>query len=63
MDGSWFATYALDVYKNGFTAAELGIKHHNGEKVTMANNEAELAPGEGIGIKANLEGFTATYDD
>ena len=63
MDGSWFATYALDVKADGFAAAELGIKHHNGEKVTMANNEAELAPGEGIGIKANLEGFTATYDD
>lgn len=63
LDGSWFATYALDVKADGFAAAELGIKHHNGETVSMANSEADLAPGKGIGIKANLGAFTPTYDD
>jgi len=62
-NGDWFAIYALDVYLNGFTAAELGIKKHMGEDVEVAVNEADLTPSKGIGTLANLEGFEATYDD
>jgi len=61
--GEWFATYTLDLYLNGYTAAELGIKKHQGEDVEVAINEADLTPSKGIGTAANLEGFEATYDD
>lgn len=61
--GDWFATYALDLYLNGSTAAELGISQHRGEEVEVAVSEAELTPGGGIGTAENLEGFVATYDD
>lgn len=61
--GEWFATYTLDLYLNGYTAAELGIKKHRGEDVEVAVNEADLTPSKGIGTAANLEGFEATYDD
>ena len=62
-NGDWFATYSLDNYTNGYTAAELGIGKHNGEEVEVAVNEADLAPGKGIGTAENLEGFESTYDD
>ena len=61
--GDWFATYALDLFTNGFTAAELGIKKHQGEDVETAINEADLAPGGAIGTAENLADFEATYDD
>lgn len=62
-NGDWFATYALDLYTNGFTAVELGIAQHSGEDVEVANAEADLAPGGGIGTAENLEGFESNYDD
>lgn len=62
-NGDWFATYSLDNYTNGYTAAELGIGKHKGEEVEIAVNEADLAPGKGIGTAENLEGFESTYDD
>ncbi|MDR5701134.1 sugar ABC transporter substrate-binding protein [Agromyces aerolatus] len=61
--GDWFATYALDLYLNGFTAAELGIKQHNGEDVEVAISQADLTSFGAIGTAENLEGFEATYDD
>ncbi|MGP3534767.1 sugar ABC transporter substrate-binding protein [Microbacterium sp. RD1] len=63
LDGDWFAAYALDVYLNGFTAAELGIQKHNGEDVEVAISEADLTPSKGIGTAENLKDFVATYDD
>jgi ribose transport system substrate-binding protein len=62
-NGDWFATYALDLYLNGFTAAELGIQKHNGEDVEVAISEADLTPSGGIGTAENLKDFVATYDD
>jgi ribose transport system substrate-binding protein len=62
-NGDWFATYALDLYLNGFTAAELGIQKHEGEDVEVAIAEADLTPSGGIGTAENLEGFEATYDE
>ncbi|MCS5721510.1 sugar ABC transporter substrate-binding protein [Herbiconiux sp. CPCC 203407] len=61
--GDWFATYTLDLYLNGETAAELGIEKHQGEDVEVAISEADLTPSKGIGTVENLEGFEATYDD
>lgn len=63
LSGEWFAIYALDVVKNGYTAAEYGIKHFQGEEVPMATNETSLAPAEAIGTKENLEGFVSGYDE
>jgi ribose transport system substrate-binding protein len=63
LNGDWFATYALDVYLNGHTAAELGIKKHQGEDVEMAISEPDLTPFGGIGTAENLKDFEATYDD
>lgn len=62
-NGDWFATYTLDLARNGFLAAELGIKKHLGEEVDVATAEAELTPSKGIGTAENLEGFVASYDD
>ncbi|WP_167758152.1 sugar ABC transporter substrate-binding protein [Microbacterium sp. dk485] len=63
LDGEWFAAYALDVYLNGFTAAELGISKHNGEDVEVAISEPDLTPSKGIGTAETLKDFVATYDD
>ena len=62
-NGDWFATYTLDLKTNGFTAAELGIKKHQGEDVQEATAEADLTPSKGIGTAENLEGFEASYSD
>jgi ribose transport system substrate-binding protein len=61
--GEWFATYTLDLRLNGYTAAELGIKKHQGEEVEVAIKEADLTPSGGIGTAENLEGFEPTYED
>lgn len=64
-NGEWFAIWALDVVKNGFIAAELGIKHANGETVQMATDERTLAPNNGIGTKEALDeaDFVSGYDE
>lgn len=62
-DGKWFAAYTLDVYKNGYTATELGLEKHQGKDVKTTTNESELAPGKGIGTKENLGTFEGTYSD
>lgn len=62
-NGDWFATYALDLERNGFVAAELGIKKHNGEEVELATAEADLTPSKGIGTAENLKDFVSSYDD
>lgn len=63
--GEWFALYATDAVLNGKLAAEAGIKHAKGEKVPMAVEERNTAPGKGIGTKENLDeaDFTSGYDE
>jgi len=65
LNGEWFALYALDVVKGGYTAAEYGIQHAQGEDVPMATDERSLAPGEALGTKEVLEeaGFVSGYDE
>lgn len=53
--GEWFAIWALDVVGNGRVAADLGIKHANGEEVEMSIDQSTLAPNGGLGTKAVLD--------
>jgi ribose transport system substrate-binding protein len=64
-DGNWFATYALDVYNNGFTAAELGLRKRAGQDVPVAVDEASLTTFNAMGTRQNLAGasFRPTYND
>ena len=65
LNGEWFSLYALDIVKNGYTAASYGIKHARGEDVPMSTDERELAPNNSVGTKDALEAadFTSGYDE
>lgn len=65
LNGDWFAIWAIDGVNTGATAAEYGIKHHNGEDVPMATDERSLSPNNAMGTREALEesGFTSGYDE
>lgn len=65
LNGDWFAIWAIDGVNTGATAAEYGIKHHNGEDVPLGTDERTLSPNNAMGTKEGLEesGFTSGYDE